>query len=150
MRDWDWGAIWRNFRLVRLGLILLTGLSGVWFKHAKSDSPDPRAAAAMLQAYSEAVGFQVTQDYQIQRVPRGETAVAVRPDGARLPARTALVGNLARHFSADVAAAGSQDAGQEEGVRQAMDALREEYGNDLAPDDQLAVVPRGWQVAFTH
>jgi hypothetical protein len=150
MRDWDWGAIWRNFRLVRLGLILLTGLCGVWFKHVKSDSPDPRAAAVMLQACSEAVGFQVTPDYQIQRVPRGETAVAVRPDGARMPARTALVGNLARHFSADAVAAGVEESGQAEGVRQAMDALREGYGNDLAPEDQLAVVPSGWQIAFTR
>jgi hypothetical protein len=150
MRDWDWGAIWRNFRLVRLGLIVITGLSGAWYRHAKSDSPDPHAAAAILQAYSEVLGFRLPPDYQIQRVPRGETAIAAAPDGRRMPARTAQVGGLATRLYVDIVAAGSEDPGQAEGVRQAMDALRDEYGRDLAPEDQLAVVPPGWQIVFAH
>src|SRR5438094_2591639 len=150
MRDWDWGEIWRNFRLVRLGLIVLTAMSGAWYKHAKSDSPDPRMAAAILQAYSEEVGFKMPPEYQIQRVPRGETAFAVRPDGRRMPARTARVGGLAHRLYVDVVAAGAQDPGQDEGIREAMDALREDYGQDLGPDDQLAVVPPGWQITFSR
>jgi len=150
MRDWDWGAIWRNFRLIRLGFIVLTAISGAWFKHAQSDTPDPRTAAAILQAYSEEVGFKMPPDYQIRRVPRGQTAFAVRPDGRRIPARAANVGGLAHRLYVDLVAAGAEDPGQDAGIREAMEALREEYGQGLGPDDQLAVVPPGWGIAFSR
>ena len=150
MRDWDWGDIWRGARLIRIGVVVLAGISGTWYKHARSESQNPRMAAAVLQAFSEEVGFAMPREYQIQPVPRGRTALAVRPDGRRFPARTARVGSLAHRLYVDLVAAGARDSGTAQGDEEAMEGLRAVYGQDLGPNDQLAVVPPGWQICLSR
>src|SRR4051812_32561007 len=95
MRDWDWGGIWRGARWARLGIILLIAGGNAWNRHAHSSEHDPRIAAGVMRAFSEEAGFTIPQGYQIERVPTGQAAVVVRPDGQRLPARTVQVGPVA-------------------------------------------------------
>lgn len=149
MRDWDWGAIWRGFRWVRLGLVLLAGV-GTWFEEHGHERHDPRMAAAVVRAFSEEAGFEIPAGYRIERVPPGRTAFAVRPDGRRFTARTVQAGSLARRLYLDLTAAGADNPGQEQGVQEALDGLRDAYGRDLRPEDQLAIVPPQWQINLTN
>ena len=85
-------------------------------------------------------------DYEIRRVPPGSQAFALSPDGRRYPARSVRVGSLAHRIYADLVAAGAEDPGPARGAQAALEALQDAYGQDLGPDDQLAVVPPGWQI----
>jgi hypothetical protein len=70
----------------------------------------------------------------------------MRPDGQRFPARTVRAGSLAHRLNVDRVAAGAEDAGRDAGIQEQMQVLRDAYGRDLGPDDQLAVVPPGWEI----
>jgi hypothetical protein len=72
--------------------------------------------------------------------------VVIRPDGRRFPARTVEAGRLAHRLYVDLVAAGAEDPGPERGVQEAMEGLQGAYGRDLRPEDQLVVVPPGWDV----
>jgi hypothetical protein len=146
MRDWDWGAIWRGFRWIRLGVVLAMGLGGAWFRHSEPENPSPRMAAAIVRAFSEEAGFAVPQGYQVQPVRAGASAVVIRPDGQRFPARTVRAASLAHRLNVDLIAAGAEVAGRDAGIEEQMQVLRDAYGRDLGPDDQLAVVPPGWEI----
>ena len=146
MRDWDWGSIWGGLRWARLGLVVLAGLSGSWFGHARHSRRDPEMAAAVVRAFSEEAGFAMPANYEIRRVPPGSQAFALSPDGRRYPARTVRVGSLAHRLYVDLVAAGADDPGPERGTQETMAALQGAYGQDLRPEDQLAVVPPGWEI----
>jgi hypothetical protein len=145
MRDWDWSdSRWG----VRLLALLLAG-AGAWARQHRAEEADPRMAAAVVQAFSEEAGFRMPPDYQIERVPGGKRAFAIRPDGSRVAARTVLVGGLTRRLYVDLVAAGAEDPGEQKGIAEAMEALRDGYGRDLGPDDRLALAPPGWQLQWS-
>ena len=147
MRDWDWGDIWRGLRWARLGVAVVVGLGGAWLRHSGPEDPSPRMAAAVDRAFNEEAGFVVPHGYQIQPLCAGaKAAVVVRPDGRLYPARTVRMGSLAHRLYVDLVAAGADDPGEVRGIQEQMQGLRDTYGKALGPDDQLAVVPPGWEV----
>lgn len=146
VRDWDWGDLWQGFRWLRIGAALVIGLGGAWYRHRGQEDLTPRMDAAIVRAFNEEAGFVVPQGYLIQPVRAGANAVVIRPDGRRLPARTVRVGSLAHRLYVDLVAAGAEDPGPDRGVQEAMEGLQGAYGQDLRPEDLLAVVPPGWDV----
>lgn len=146
MSDGGWGGIGPALRWLRAGVAVAIGLGGAWYGHRGQADLTPRMGAAIGRAFSEEAGFEVPRSYQVQPLRAGTTAFVIRPDGRRLPARTVQVGSLAHRLYVDLVAAGAEDPGPERGVQEAMDGLRNAYGSDLRPEDQLAVVPPGWGV----
>lgn len=146
MRDWDWSAIWQGLRWVRLAVVLSIAFGGAWYRQQEQAEPTPQMKAAFARAFNEEAGFTVPDGYLIRPVRAGATAFVVRPDGQRFPARTIQIGSLAHRLYGDLVAAGADDPGPDQGVQEAIGALRDAYGHDLRPQDLLALVPPGWDI----